>query len=69
MEIYGCSKGKSHIDFIVLLVACVQTSPLPQEKSIFFLREGGRLYTGYLLGMSLHCLTLRTTKDCQKLDD
>ena len=23
-------------------VACVQTSPLPQ-----FLREGGRLYTGY----------------------
>lgn len=39
MEIYGCSKGKSYIYFIVLL------------------------------GMSLHCLTLRTTKDCQKLDD
>ena len=36
-------------------LACVQTSPLPQKKSgeetsslpIFFLREGGRLNTGY----------------------
>ena len=27
-------------------VACVQTFPLPQEKSGFFLREGGRLQTG-----------------------
>ena len=29
-----------------LLVACVQRSPLTQEKSIFP-KEGGRLYTGY----------------------
>ena len=32
-------------------IACVQTSPLPQKKNrekIFFLREGGRLYTGYV---------------------
>ena len=37
-------------------LACVQTSPLPQKKSgeekslfsRFFLREGGRLYTGYI---------------------
>ena len=29
-----------------LLVACVQRSPLTQEKSIFT-KEGGRLYTGY----------------------
>ena len=37
-------------------LACVQTSPLPQKKigrrnvvssPNFFLREGGRLYTGY----------------------
>ena len=27
-------------------LACVQTSPLPQKKIDFFLREGGRLYTG-----------------------
>ena len=46
MEIYGCSKGKSHIYFILLLVACVQTSPLPQKKSIF--SEGG--------GTSVHSL-------------
>ena len=39
MEIYGCSKGKSHIDFIVLLVVCVQTSPL--EKNRFFSEGGG----------------------------
>ena len=34
-------------------LACVQTSPLPQKKSgekksRFFLREGRRLYTGYI---------------------
>ena len=37
-------------------LACVHTSPLPQKKlgeetilfSRFFLREGGRLYTGYI---------------------
>ena len=34
------------------LLACVQTYPLPQKKKkssllpIFYLREGGRLYTG-----------------------
>ena len=38
------------------LIACVQTSPLPQKNSgeetllrIFFLKEGGRLYTGYTI--------------------
>ena len=44
MEIYGCSKGKSHIYFILLLVACVQESPLPQKKSIFS-EGGGDVYT------------------------
>ena len=43
-------------DFSDRYLACVQTSPLPQKKigrrnvvsSLdFFLREGGRLYTGY----------------------
>ena len=28
------------------LVACVQTSPLSQKETYFFLREGGRPYTG-----------------------
>ena len=30
-------------------VACVQTSPLPQKKSGFFLLEVGRLYIGHSL--------------------
>ena len=35
---------------LALGVACVQTSPLPQKKSPFFLREWRRLYTGYVGG-------------------
>ena len=31
----------------VSIVACVQTSPTPSEKKSVFLREGGRLYTGF----------------------
>ena len=38
---------------VASLLACVQTSPLLQkknrEKRQFFLREGGRLYTGYFI--------------------
>ena len=34
------------IELTTFVLACVQTSPLPQKKS-FFLGEGGRLYTGY----------------------
>ena len=55
-----------------LRLACVQTSPLPQKKtreetffSWFFLREGERLYTGYL-GLQLNPSTMATlgTEGC-----
>ena len=50
-------KTSLKIDFASFHLACVQTSPLPQKRigrrddvssPDFFLREGGRLYTGYL---------------------
>ena len=50
---------KGHIsgNMSTFILACVQTSPPPSEKigRRFFLREGGRLYTGYIC-FSIVCL-------------
>ena len=43
-EKFSVDWARNRVDVRIKQVACVQTSPLPPD---FFLREGGRLYTGY----------------------